>query len=304
MPVPSTTLLSTYSIRLAAPPGARSIQPTTLLSAYSVQPAACYACSPRPGAQAPSDSIPPYASHPPFATHRASLHAWFPTQLHAMQSSSAQFSAQCPKRLLPQPQCPRRSQHPAHHTSRCLRHPAHHTQAPTALGSAPQAPAASGPPHPRRLQHPNHRTQAPTALARAPAASIPLYARLSQPTAQRVTWLPGMSPSCISCIKPRHANYLQCQRYACQAPIALRASTPQARATFRSWAPRSPMALRASAPWSSTTFHAPRSAPQAPPTFLAGLRFSIRCRASARQTHRASQRSSGRTSTKALFTLA
>lgn len=41
-------------------------------------------------------------------------------------------------------------------------------------------------------------------------------------------------------------------------------------------------------------------APSAP-TFLAGLRFSIRCRASARQTHRASQRSSGRASTRAFF---
>ena len=234
MPAPGSALPSAYCIQPTTLPSARSIQPTTLLSAYSVQPAACYACSPRPGAQAPSDSIPPYASHPPFATHRASLHTWFLTQLHAMRPSSAQFSAQCPKR-----------------------------QQPSAL--VPQALAASGHRAPRRLQHPAHRTQAPTALARAPAASIPLYARLSQPTAQRVTWLPGMSPSCISCIKPRHANYLQCQRYACQAPIALRASTPQARVTFRSCAPQSLMTLRASAPWSSTTFHAPRSAPPSAP---------------------------------------
>lgn len=74
-----------------------------------------------------------------------------------------------------------------------------------------------------------------------------------------------MGLSCISCPKPPHANYLQYQRYACQAPIALHASTPQARATFRSWAPRSLMTLRASAPWTSRAFHAPRSAPQAPP---------------------------------------
>ena len=33
------------------------------------------------------------------------------------------------------------------------------------------------------------------------------------------------------------------------------------------------MTLRASAPWTSTAFHAPRSAPQAPPTFLANLYF-------------------------------
>ena len=59
------------------------------------------------------------------------------------------FRPTAPKCLLPRPQCPRRSQHPAHHASRRLRHPAHHTQAPTALGSAPQAPAASGPPCPQ-----------------------------------------------------------------------------------------------------------------------------------------------------------
>ena len=147
LPAPGSALPSAYCIQPTTLPSARSIQPTTLLSAYSVQPAACYACSLRPGAQAPSDSIPPYASHPPFATHRASLHAWFPTQLHAMQSSSAQFSAQCPKRLLPQPQCPRRSQHPAHHASRRLRHPTH--RAPIAYSiwaTASQALAASGPP--------------------------------------------------------------------------------------------------------------------------------------------------------------
>ena len=179
-----------------------------------------------------------------------------------------------PKRLQPSAQRPKLLQHPAHHA-------------------------------PRRLQHPNHRTQAPTALARALAASIPLYARLSQPTAQRVTWLPGMGPSCISCIKPRHANYLQCQRYACQAPIALRASTPQARATFRSCAPQSLMTLRASAPWSSTTFHAPRSAPQAPPPHSSqACTSSIRCRTGARQTRGASRHSSDRPSTRALFTLA
>ena len=209
MPAPDSALPSAYCIQPTTLPSARSIQPTTLLSAYSVQPAACYACSPRPGAQAPSDSIPPYASHPPFATHRAPLHAWFPTQLHAMRPSSTQFSAQCPKRqqpsaLVPQalaasgppclqapapsnPPCPRRSQHPAHHAT-------------------------------RRLQHPNHRTQAPTALARAPAASNPLHARYPQFAVRRVTCLPGMGPSCISCIKPRHANYLQCQRYTRQAP--------------------------------------------------------------------------------------
>lgn len=109
MPAPGAALPSAYRIQPITLPSARSIQSTTLLSAYSVQPAACYACSPRPGAQAPSDSIPPYASHPPFATHRASLHAWFPTQLHAMQPSSAQFST-------------------------------HHTQAPAALD--PSAPGA------------------------------------------------------------------------------------------------------------------------------------------------------------------
>ena len=196
-----------------------------------------------------------------------------------MRPSSAQFSAQCPKRLLPRPQYPRRSQHPAHHTSRCLRHPAHHTQSPT----------ASGPPHPRRLQHPahhatrrlqhpNHRTQAPTALARALAASIPLYARLSQPTAQRVTWLPGMGPSCISCPKPPHANYLQCQRYACQAPIALRVFPPQAHATFYPRVPRSPMTLRASAPWASALFHMPHGTPQVPPHSSHACTSSIRWR--------------------------
>ena len=41
-------------------------------------------------------------------------------------------------------------------------------------------------------------------------------------------------------------------------------------------------------------------APSAP-TFLAGLRFSIRCRASACQIRKASRRSSGRASTRALF---
>ena len=137
----------------AALPSAYCIQPTTLLSAYSVQPAARYACSPRPGAQAPSDSIPPYASHPPFATHRASLHAWFLTQLHAMRPSSAQFSAQCPKRLLPRPQYPRRSQHPAHHASRHLRHPTH--RAPIACGIRPTMPPGAcsiRPTAPKRLQ--------------------------------------------------------------------------------------------------------------------------------------------------------
>ena len=48
---------------------------------------------------------------------------------------------------------------------------------------------------------------------------------------------------------------------------------------------------------------AAQCAPSAP-TFLAGLRFSIRCRASARQTRGASRHSSGRPSTGALFTLA
>lgn len=209
-----------------------------------------------PVPQAPSDSIPPYASHPPFATHRASLHAWFLTQLHAMRPSSAQFSAQCPKRLLPRPQYPRRSQHPAHHASRRRRHPTH--RIPSACGILPTMP-----PDARSIRA--TAPQTPTALARAPAASIPRYARCSQFAARRFAWLPGMDPSCISCIKPRHANYLQYQRYARQAPIALHASAPQARATFRSWAPRSLMALRAFAPWRSTTFHASRSAPQAPP---------------------------------------
>ena len=217
MPAPGSALPSAYCIQPTTLPSARSIQPTTLLSAYSVQPAACYACSLRPGAQAPSDSIPPYASHPPFATHRASLHAWFLTQLHAMRPSSAQFSAQCPKRLLPRPQCPRRSQHPAHHasrrlrhpthlpqsptasgpphprrsqhpahhTSRCLRHPTHHTQAPTALGSAPQAPTASGHRAPRRLQHPAHCTPDTRNLPRNASlgslAWIPLAYHASSP---------------------------------------------------------------------------------------------------------------------------
>ena len=36
--------------------------------------------------------------------------------------------------------------------------------------------------------------QAPTALARTPAASNPLHARYPQFAAQRVTWLPGMTP--------------------------------------------------------------------------------------------------------------
>ena len=137
MPAPGSALPSAYCIQPTTLPSTRSIQPTTLLSAYSVQPAACYACNPRPGAQAPSDSIPPYASHSPFATHRASLHAWFLTQLHAMRPSSAQFSAQCPKRLLPRPQYPRRSQHPAHHASRRLRHPTH--RAPIAYSPRPGA---------------------------------------------------------------------------------------------------------------------------------------------------------------------
>ena len=128
MPAPGSALPSACCIQPTTLPSARSIQPTTLLSAHSVQPAACYACSLRPGAQAPSDSIPPYASHPPFATHRASLHAWFPTQLHAMRPSSAQFSAQCPKRQQPSalvPQALAASGPPCH-----------------------QALAASEPPHP------------------------------------------------------------------------------------------------------------------------------------------------------------
>ena len=162
----------------------------------------------------------------------------------------------------------------------------------------PQALAASGPPYPKCPRHPTHRAQAPTALARAPAASIPLYARLSQPAAQRVIWLPGMSPSCISCIKPRHANYLQYQRYARHMPIALRASAPQARdfplmCTSVAHDPSRICTL------DTHTFHAPRSAPQASPHSQRACASSIRCRMSARQARRASRRSSGRASTKA-----
>ena len=106
-------------------PSTCSPQPTTLPSACDIQPIApkrLQALASVP--QAPSDSIPPYASHPPFATHRASLHTWFPTQLHAMQPGSAQFSTQRPERL----------QLPAHRT------PSVRNIRPT----APQAPAASG----------------------------------------------------------------------------------------------------------------------------------------------------------------
>ena len=120
--------------------------------------------------------------------------------------------------------------------------------------TVPQVPAASDPSHPsayspRPSTHGFHPTVRQT---------LPAY----RTTRHLAPW---HGPSCISCIKPRHANYLQCQRYARQAPIALRASAPQARTAFRSWAPRSLMTLRASAPWTSTAFHAPRSAPQAPP---------------------------------------
>ena len=119
MPAPSTTLPSTCSS-----------QPTTLPSACDIQPIApkrLQALASAP--QAPSDSIPPYVSHPPFATQRASLHTWFPTQLHAMQPGSAQFSTQRPERL----------RHPAHrapsvcsirltvcHTTRVLAHVVSH----------------------------------------------------------------------------------------------------------------------------------------------------------------------------------
>ena len=162
-----------------------------------------------PVPQAPSDSIPPYASHPPFATHRASLHAWFPTQLHAMRPRSAQFSAQCPKRLPPRSQCPRRSRHPAHHASRCLRHPAHHAQTPTALGSAPQAPATSGPPCPQATAasdppHPSAYSPRPSTRGFHPAArQIPAVCRTMHHLAPWHGPLLRIMPQA-----PRHANYL------------------------------------------------------------------------------------------------
>ena len=162
----------------AALPSAYCIQPTTLLSAYSVQPAARYACSPRPGAQAPSDSIPPYASHPPFATHRASLHAWFLTQLHAMRPGSAQFSTQRPERL---------------------RHPAHRT--PSALNirpTAPQAPAASGSPF--ATQRASLHTWFPTQLCamQPSSAQFPAY----RPHGRGLPNAPPLAPA-VSHTAPR-----------------------------------------------------------------------------------------------------
>ena len=305
MPAPGSALPSAYCIQPTTLPSARSIQPTTLPSAYSVQPAACYACSLRPGAQAPSDSIPPYASHPPFATHRASLHAWFPTQLHAMQPSSAQFSAQCPKRLLPRSQCPRRSQHPAHHTSRCLRHPAHHTQAPTALGSAPQAPAASGPP-----------------CHQAPAASEPPHPSAYSPRPSTRGFHPTVRQTLPAYRTTRHLApwhgpllHIMYQAPTHQLPAVSAIHVPSAHSPPRLYTP----SARDFPLMCTSVAHDPsricalvvhgfsciaQCAPSAPPHSSQACTSSIRCRTSTRQTRRASRRSPGRLSARALFTLA
>ena len=102
----------------------------------------------------------------PTVCHTPCLLAHMVSHAIAWRPSSAQFSAQCPKCLLPRPQCPRRSQHPARHASRHLRHPTHRapiaysiraTASQALAASEPpclQAPAPSNPPYPKRLQHP------------------------------------------------------------------------------------------------------------------------------------------------------
>lgn len=78
--------------------------------------------APSAQSQAPSVSMPPCASRPPFATHHTTLYMWFPTQLRAMQASSAQ----------PQPTTPE-----------CLRLAARHGPVPAPL--APRAAVGSLP---------------------------------------------------------------------------------------------------------------------------------------------------------------
>ena len=201
------------------------------------------------------------------------------------------------------PPHPRRSQHPAHHTSRCLRHPAHHTQAPTALGSAPQAPAASGPPCPQALAasgppHPSAYSPRPSTCGFHPAVrqTLPAYRTTRH-------------------LAPWHESLLHIMY---QAPTRQLPAVPAIRMSSAHSTPRLYTPGARDFPLMGTSVaHGPsrictldvhgfscvaQCAPSAP-TFLAGLRFSIRCRASARQTHRASQRSSGRASTRAFFTL-
>ena len=91
------------------------------------------------------------------------------------------FQPSAPSASSLRPQCPRRSQHPAHRT-----------QVPTASAPVPQALAASGPPClqapapsnppcPNRLQHPGHRIPG----ARSIPPTIPPGARAIQPTAPK-----------------------------------------------------------------------------------------------------------------------
>ena len=80
--------------------------------------------APSAQSQAPSVSMPPCASRPPFATHHITLHMWFPAQLCTIQASSAQ----------PQPTTPG-----------CLRLTARHGPVP-----APLAPRAAARPLPLR----------------------------------------------------------------------------------------------------------------------------------------------------------
>ncbi len=124
--VPAALALNPRCLRPSASvPGVRRPQSQPQPQAPAASgPCDAPGAAPSAQSQAPSVSMPPCASRPPFATHHTTLHMWFPEQLCTIQASSAQ----------PQPTTPG-----------CLRPTARHGPVPT-----PLAPRAAARPLPLR----------------------------------------------------------------------------------------------------------------------------------------------------------